>query len=310
LGRRPKKLIIMPDDVLCVLPFDALLMAADSTGIGLEKLPDTQIALDFRDIFPKAMLDSARALIMANSQSVKLNGETAMLPPLQNVVSEAKKIFGIFHPDSSDLLCDEQATGEAFRARAREYDLLHLAMHAKLSDFSPEYAQLYFGSVNGGSTQMYGYEISQLSSRARLAVLSACNTALGRYRPGFGLLSFVLNFVDAGVPSVVASLWQVDSKATEILMVEFYKQLGKGKSYSEALALAKQHLIKKEEYSDPYYWAGFVLCGKDGSIKFVEAPSTDLWVYAGFLIALGGLSLFWAKRRIKNVQNKKAATKN
>lgn len=252
LGRQPKKLIIMPDDVLCALPFDVLLLAADSKSKSFEQLPRIQIGLDFRDIFHQKILDSARTLIMANSQPVELDGGDNLMLPLEFVISEAKKIYRILHSDSSRLLCDEYATRKAFKDEAGEFDILHLAMHANLSDWSPEYAQLYFGSPNGNSEAMYAYEVTQMRLPARLTVLSACNTALGHYRPGFGLLSFVLNFMDAGVPSVVATLWQVDTKTTEILMSEFYEQLSKGKSYSEALAMAKQHLIE-EGYTDPYY---------------------------------------------------------
>ena len=295
MNRRPEKLIIMPDDVLCVLPFDALMLAADTSGIGLEKLPRIQISLDLRDIVAQEPIDSANALIMANGQPVKMGIEGRTFPPLQFVVSEAKRIARLLSANSCDLLCNEDASRENFWTNAEGYDVLHLAVHANLSDWSAEYAQLYFGSANGNSEPIYGYEISQLNLRARLAVLSACNTALGHYRPGFGLLSFVLNFMDAGVPSVVASLWQVDTKTTEILMVEFYEHLYKGKSYSEALALAKQHLIE-EGYSDPYYWAGFVLFGRDGTVKFLESspksPKSAWWILIALIVVF-----LWVWRR-------------
>lgn len=298
MGRKPQKLIMMLDDVLCALPFDALLLAADSSGIELDKLPVMQVGLDFRDIFSQASLDSARALIMANGQSIQAPGEDYALPPLKFVAHEAEGIAEHIPNGSYDLLLNEHATREDFRTTAKNYDVLHLAMHASLSDWSPEYSRLHFYSVNKKGEPLYGYEISQLRLRAALTVLSACNTALGRFRPGYGLLSFVLNFIDAGVPSVVASLWQVDEKTTEMLMVEFYEQVCKGRKFSEALALAKQHLIK-EGYADPYYWAGFVLYGKDGSVNFAPSPSVfrAAFLPALLIFSILLLALFWIWRQ-------------
>lgn len=137
----------------------------------------------------------------------------------------------------------------------------------------------------GGSEALYGFDISRMNLSAQLVVLSACNTALGLYRPGEGLLSFVLSFVDGGVPSVVASLWQVDEAATKKLMVEFYRQLRKGQSYSAALARAKQCLIDNG-YSDPFYWAGFVLYGKDGHFDFTGQEGFFAKIYVPMAIAI------------------------
>jgi CHAT domain-containing protein len=302
LDRRPEKLIIMPDDALCTLPFDALMRVASGSNVSLDALPRIQIAFDFEDIFPLSPMNSARALIMANSQRVQNNDAGIKPPKLKFAVREAKEIAGLLD-GSADLLYDEHATRDSFLVKAPHYDILHLPMHASLSDWSSEYAQMSFGAANGGSAPMYGYEISHMSLQARLAVLSACNTALGDFRPGFGLLSLVLNFVDAGVPAVVATLWQVDEKSTKILMVEFYKQVRNGNWFSEALAGAKQHLIENG-YSHPYYWAGFVLYGKDGKVDSMASPPAaaiswwSWWPIFFVLMVVGALLWLWQRQRL------------
>ena len=66
-------------------------------------------------------------------------------------------------------------------------------------------------------------------------------------------------FLYAGTPSVLASLWCVDDRATAELMELFYKNLLAGLTKSEALQQAQLVMMKK--YENPYYWGAFVLYG-------------------------------------------------
>lgn len=68
-------------------------------------------------------------------------------------------------------------------------------------------------------------------------------------------------FLYAGAPSVIVSLWSVDVRSTQELMLEFYTLLKKGVDKATALQEAQKKIMKKEGYSHPYYWAPFVLVG-------------------------------------------------
>jgi tetratricopeptide (TPR) repeat protein/CHAT domain-containing protein len=59
----------------------------------------------------------------------------------------------------------------------------------------------------------------------RLAVLSACDTGLGEVTGGEGVRNLQLAFHLAGCPDVIASLWQVNDRATAVLMAKFYYEL-------------------------------------------------------------------------------------
>jgi tetratricopeptide (TPR) repeat protein/CHAT domain-containing protein len=59
----------------------------------------------------------------------------------------------------------------------------------------------------------------------RLAVLSACETGLGELTGGEGVRNLQLAFHLAGCPDVIASLWQVNDRATAVLMAKFYHEL-------------------------------------------------------------------------------------
>ena len=100
-------------------------------------------------------------------------------------------------------------------------------------------------------------EIAMLDLRnTKLVVLSACETAIGEnLQEGFGGL--VRAFKNAGVKSVLASLWKVPDDATAKLMISFYKLFLSGTEMRLALKMAQKEVSKL--YPDPYYWAGFIL---------------------------------------------------
>jgi CHAT domain-containing protein len=89
-------------------------------------------------------------------------------------------------------------------------------------------------------------EVTQLDLRAaRLVVLSACETGLGRTAGGEGLLGLQQAFQAAGARALVASLWKVDDAATSVLMEEFYANLWQEKmSKLEALRQAQLTVLK------------------------------------------------------------------
>lgn len=120
-----------------------------------------------------------------------------------------------------------------------------------------------------------------------MAVLSACETGLGRNAGGEGLLGLQRAFQSAGAKTVVASLWNVPDEATRLLMVRFYenlwqRKLGKGEALREAQLWMLRHgheqpAVQREiagrgldqvtapgqqsKTTPPYFWAAFVLSG-------------------------------------------------
>ncbi len=115
---------------------------------------------------------------------------------------------------------------------------------------------------------MSAEEIQHLDlSQCELAVLSACETALGSPRAGEGLMSLRRAFAIAGAKSVLSSLWKVDDAATATLMSHFYQNLWEqGMSKAEALHQAKLQLLlhNRTQYlgdARPNTWGPFVLSG-------------------------------------------------
>jgi CHAT domain-containing protein/tetratricopeptide (TPR) repeat protein len=147
-----------------------------------------------------------------------------------------------------------------------DYRMVHIATHGLINSRHPELSGLVLSLVDRqGRTQngfVQGYELYKLRLGADLVVLSACQTALGEQIRGEGLISLTRPFMYAGVPRIVASLWQVPDRATAELMTRFYRGvIGNRLSPAAALREAQLGLRKIRRWSHPYFWAGFTLQG-------------------------------------------------
>ena len=114
---------------------------------------------------------------------------------------------------------------------------------------------------------MTAYEVSKMDLfNLDLVILSACQTGLGEIR-GDGVFGLQRGFKKAGAKSIMMSLWKVDDDATQLLMSNFYKYYIQTTSVHDSLEKAKavvrnfNGLIngKKRNFSNPKYWAAFVL---------------------------------------------------
>ncbi len=100
-------------------------------------------------------------------------------------------------------------------------------------------------------------EISRMDLRGTdLVVLSACETGLGEVSSE-GVFGLQRSFKQAGVRTLVMSLWEVSDKATTFIMTEFYSNLLSGKEKREAFLEAKRKC--KVKFPEPQYWAAFIM---------------------------------------------------
>jgi CHAT domain-containing protein len=97
-------------------------------------------------------------------------------------------------------------------------------------------------------------------SGTELAVLSACNTGVGEASVGNGIFGLIRALRIAGARSQIATLWSVNDRATQELMVDLYDRLKSGQPAVEALRASQIAMINKEMH--PYYWAGFMHSGE------------------------------------------------
>lgn len=100
-------------------------------------------------------------------------------------------------------------------------------------------------------------EVSKLDLHGtQLVALSACETALGDYTFE-GVMGLPRGFKQAGVESLLVSLWSVNDKSTAQLMTAFYRYWMQGETKQQAFKQAVADVRK--DFPEPFYWAPFVL---------------------------------------------------
>jgi len=100
-----------------------------------------------------------------------------------------------------------------------------------------------------------------------MVVLSACETGLGKVQAGEGVFGLRRAFAQAGVRSLVMSLWSVPDLETRELMESFYRTLRQpGCNRSDALRRAALEAmdVARARYGwpNPFYWGAFVFLGQ------------------------------------------------
>jgi len=193
-----------------------------------------------------------KALIVGNP-TVPHNQEWIM-PPLPGAEAEAIDI-GRFLGTSP--LIRAAATKTAVTGRARDADLLYLATHGVADPQDPNNGS--FLALAGDRKAGWRWTLKDIQFtrfRARLAVLSACQTGLGQVQDA-GILGIARAFQIAGVDRVVISLWNVDDAATHELMTSFMRSLTAGTRADRALRDGMRST--REKYPHPAHWASFVL---------------------------------------------------
>jgi CHAT domain-containing protein len=140
-------------------------------------------------------------------------------------------------------------------------DDIHLATHGVLDAERPERSYLLMAGTDEASQRLSVVEIPSLSlAPDGLAVLSACETALGEQVPGAALITLAAAFSQAGAQSIIASLWKVNDATTRDFMVTFYRTL-ESAGRVEALQRAQLTILRNPATAHPYYWAAFILIG-------------------------------------------------
>ena len=181
---------------------------------------------------------------------------------------EANEITRLVPADKRLEALDFAASrASATSAGLDQYQIVHFATHGLINNRHPELSGIVLSLVDEKGQSQNGflrlYEIYNLKLRADLVVLSACQTAVGQEIKGEGLLGLTRGFMYAGTPRVVATLWQVDDRATSELMKRFYqKMLGEGLRPAAALKAAQVSMQSDKRWGSPHFWAAFTIQGE------------------------------------------------
>ncbi|MGD1849475.1 MAG: CHAT domain-containing protein [Cyanophyceae cyanobacterium] len=268
----PKKegdrLIIVPHRELGTIPFAALIDGDDRFMVdryGIAIPPSLQI---LNTVQQKPVTSEGSPLIVGNPSPMPSENGGTGLAPLPGAEVEAQAIAQALN---TSALIGNSATETAIKQQLETASILHFAPHGIVAnsdrDAGDSWLALADTAVGGEDGRLTLTEIFNTTLNAQIAVLSACNTNSGEVT-GEGVLGLARAFLKAGVPAVVASLWQVPDQSTQLLMEAFYQELLKGETYADALRTAQ--LKVRAQSPNPRDWAAFMVIG-DGD-RTLEQP--------------------------------------
>lgn len=291
------RLLIIPDDVLHLLPFEVLMTKPIPEGARREfsELPYLGKAYA---ISYCASASIARTLVSEDRRR-SAQGPISLLafgdpvfsvprdaPPgfrsdsaialkdqlsspfgrLEHSGTEVRTIAQLFPGNAAKVFMQADATEENAKQSltTSQYTYVHFATHGSINERKPEFSSIVLTQDADLAEDGFlrAVEIFNLPVRADLVVLSACQTGLGKMVRGEGIVGLTRAFMYAGAPSLLVSLWSVSDVSTGQLMEAFYRNNVSGSlDKVKALQKAKLALIKQRKYSHPFYWAPFVLVG-------------------------------------------------
>ena len=198
------------------------------------------------------------------------------------------------------FLTGAAATESNFKRMSPDYDIIHLAIHGSgdaNKDFS---ARLYFSPERSATEdgQLNAYELYGLKLNAAMAVLTACESGLGKGYKGEGMMSMASAFTSSGCENILMSLWKVNDQASNALMGDFYGKLFDGAAVDVALRDAKlRYLEGSDELSaDPKIWAPLVAYGIADPI--FQSSIGHRYITFATVAILAVFAIFFLRKRI------------
>jgi CHAT domain-containing protein len=309
-------LIISPDNLLSYIPFETLITKIDDKN-----------DLQYRDLFYlmnefniSYSYSATFMKEMAGRRYVKGNGLVAFAPLYPGIINTDSLFAG--RQAGNGLLYDlPEARREAqyvsdvtggkayllndaleseFKKVAGNYDIIHLAMHTWLNDQRPMNSAMIFTLHKDTSEDglLYTNEVYGLQLKARMVVLSSCNTGNGILFSGEGILSLARGFLYSGCKSVVMSMWAIDDKSGTDIVNMFYDNLLKGESKGKALKTARRSYLKTASQlrSHPYYWSSLVIYGENENLFRNYKPLIISVTTLIIILAVAVFIYLWKRR--------------
>jgi CHAT domain-containing protein len=327
-----KRLIIVPDGKLALLPLSALPFPnSDERLINrheivyepsasllniLSKIQTTsrqpnKDLLVFAD--PVFSSDDNRLAANSEPQSVistilglnlrdfRLTDSSGRIPRLFATQAEADSISEVVGKSRTEILSGFAANRErVLNADISDYRILHFATHGLVDVNRPEVSSIVLSQFDENGAKREGFlrlqDIYSLDLASDLVVLSACQSGVGKEIKGEGLMSLNNAFLQAGAKSVLSSAWKVDDEATAEFMKRFYANVvNKQLTPAESLRQTQLEMVSSTQFKSPFYWAAFTV---QGEFRQTISISNSYFYYVLFgVLGIIGVGLIWRCRK-------------
>lgn len=196
--------------------------------------------------------------------------------PLRETGNEVRAVSELLAANQVDTLMFEWNSGTEYSFKSlsgKDFDILHMATHGfwwgsdRDAEGRPVPPMKRSGLVLSGSDDeplssdkagvLFAQEIAELDlSAVDLLVLSACQTAGGEIQED-GVFGLQRGFKQAGVGTIVMTLWPVNSAMTQSFMTHMYENLAHGYDTREAFYNARTEVRK--HYKKASDWGAFII---------------------------------------------------
>jgi CHAT domain-containing protein len=301
-----KRLVIVPDGPLHVVPFAAL-RTPDNELLGasmeISCVPSATTWIRWKR--ETSALSGGRVLSLANpfrnspAAEARVRGKNPWraglrLRPLPYAGRESVEMARQGGAGTREL----SGAGASERALKEElsnerFALVHLGTHAVLDGGHPERTAVLLAPGAGEEDGLLQIrEIVMLDLSGAVMVLSACSSATGEVVGGEGVMGLAQAFFQAGARTIVATTHPVQDEEAAELMSAFARRLGSGRSVASALLEARREGIAAGKPAQA--WAAFVVLGDGDTVPFPDGgpgrPSRAVWILSGAVALLLGLA--------------------
>ncbi len=286
----PEQLVIVPGGVLGLLPFDALLtgpaghcnFSAMPYLINRYEISYAYAATFQRTVQQRAVKGKGLAAFAPDFDGRGGFGALAYNQPQAAAAASLFRGQAFLGPD---------ATRAQLQAVAGEAGVLHFSTHAQANTETGNFSFIVFADGKGGYDSLFVKDIYLLPLQAEMVVLNGCETFVGQWYDGEGVINLARSFLAAGANSVISSLWSINDDESSHVMETFYTGLSAGQARSAALRSAKleQVISGGKLGAHPVYWAAFHAVGKPGKLPAAGGGSRLLlWsvVISGLLLGV------------------------
>lgn len=277
----PVESLLGPDAQLCVvadkalhnLPFAALVSPATGRYLAEEH---TLIHAPSASVFV-VVSEAARLKPRGAGETLLIAGDPDFdreefrdLPALPSSEREAREVADLY--GARPLLGARASEGEVTRGM-RGAEVIQLASHYVIDAGTPMRSRLLLAHARrpdaavgeAGDGVLQAFEVYRLKlPRARLVVLSACQTGGDRVYRGEGAVGIARPFIAAGASLVVASLWPAESGPTADLFISLHRRRKlDGLPTAEAFRRAQLDMLRGPDPRNrqPRHWAAFTITG-------------------------------------------------
>ena len=198
---------------------------------------------------------------------------------------------------SSRLFTGTEATKQGYLDYWSKYTIVELVTHANGDSLNPE-PFLYFADSILKSSEVR----DNMVGNSKLVVLSACRTGTGKLQSGEGIYSLSREYLCAGVPGVLSTIWEVEDQDAYSLTDLFLERVKDGQPLDIALQNAQKIWLSEKNNIRklPFSWSGIILTGDSKKIEFLNKQGGQFMNYylAVLVVCMVIIVFIYSFRRI------------